>query len=363
VAALTLAVTLIVFFGSFFSYWILYEFFPGSASETLIPSGVDWLLMLLLLTPPLVIAGIVSINLARKILAPLLSLAAAANEIADGNLYARAEVSPGTSVEISKLVLNFNHMADTLQDTAESMSVWNAAVAHEIRTPLTVLKGRVQGLIDGVFVADQVLFQGLMLQIDGLARLTDDLRTMTLADSGRLDLRVAQISISDEIVRMVDLVRPSLEGGGFTLELNLSDLTVSADPMRIRQVLLALLTNVEHHAFPGPVRITCKRSGRMAVVRIEDSGPGLPAHFIKRVFKPFMRLEMPTARERNGSGLGLAVVRAIALAHGGQAVYRRSELGGSAFSIKLPLAGNANGEDVTASGVSQGRRYGAWRRD
>jgi two-component system, OmpR family, sensor histidine kinase AdeS len=337
-AALTLAATVIVFLGSFLGYWVLFQYFPETVSDSFIPGGVDWFLMLLLLVPPLLIAGAASFKLAGKILEPLTSLAKAAKEIADGDLSARAEFGPGTFNELSRLVLDFNQMADKLQDTADSMSIWNASVAHEIRTPLTVLKGRVQGLIDGVFVADEKLLQGLMLQIDGLARLTDDLRTVTLADTGNLNLQVEPILLSDEIVNVVEILRPSLRQAGFSVELKLSHIVVEADAMRIRQAMLALLTNVERHASPGRVRIISRRAPGAAIVSIEDSGPGLPANFIKRVFRPFMRADGLTTQKPSGSGLGLAVVRAIALAHGGRVTYRRSELGGSAFMIKVPTS-------------------------
>lgn len=335
--ALTLAATLIVFFGSFVGYWILFTHFPETVSDSFLPSGIDWLLMLLLLLPPLLIAIATSFTLAERILSPLASLAEAAKEIADGNLSARAESRPSTFKEVGRLVLDFNEMADRLQDAADSMSVWNAAVAHEIRTPLTVLKGRVQGLIDGVFVADEKLLHGLMLQIDGLSRLTDDLRTVTLADNGKLTLQIEPILLSDEVVSAVDMLRPSLEQAGFVLELKLSPVMVHADAMRVRQAILALLTNVERHASPGPVQITVKSVQGSAVVSVEDCGPGLPSDFIKRVFRPFMRAGGHRTREPTGSGLGLAVVRAIASAHGGKVVYRSSKLGGSAFVIKVPF--------------------------
>jgi two-component system sensor histidine kinase AdeS len=337
-AALTLVATLIVFFGSFLGYWILFQHFPEAVSDSFVPGGIDWLLMLLLLIPPLLIAVATSFKLAERILAPLTSLAEAAKEIADGNLSARAESRPGTFKEVGQLVLDFNEMADKLQDAADSMSIWNAAVAHEIRTPLTVLKGRVQGLIDGVFVADEKLLQGLMLQIDGLSRLTDDLRTVTLADNGKLTLQVEPVSLSDEVVSAVDMLRPSLEQAGFLLELKLSPVMIHADAMRLRQAILALLNNIERHASPGRVQISARSVHGAAIVSVEDCGPGLPAHFIKRVFRPFMRAEGPRSRQRTGSGLGLAVVRAIARAHGGKVVYRRSTLGGSAFVIKVPTS-------------------------
>ncbi|GAA0001266.1 hypothetical protein BRDID11002_12660 [Bradyrhizobium diazoefficiens] len=110
-------------------------------------------------------------------------------------------------------------MAQRLQDNADDMIAWNAAIAHELRTPLTILKGRLQGIADGVFTPDEASIGNLLLQIDGLSRLVDDLRTVTLADSGRLDLGRGPVALAAEIQNVADLLEPVLANAGFSLEL------------------------------------------------------------------------------------------------------------------------------------------------
>ncbi|HWJ74795.1 MAG TPA: histidine kinase dimerization/phospho-acceptor domain-containing protein [Kaistia sp.] len=147
-------------------------------------------------------------------------------------------------------------MAQRLQDMAAAMALWNATIAHELRTPLTILKGRLQGMIDGVFEPDEHALQALVLQVDGLARLVEDLRTVTLADSGHLDLRIEPIRLARQIEQMAELMVHDLRAAGFHLQLELADLTVEADATRIRQALLALVTNARRYAIRGAITIT-----------------------------------------------------------------------------------------------------------
>jgi two-component system, OmpR family, sensor histidine kinase AdeS len=328
----------ISFFGSFLGYMLLFEFMPQLVNdESWVPTGTDWGLWALLAVPGVAIAAALSIKLADRILEPLNSLAQSARSISDGDLTARAEFTSGTFVEIALLVADFNQMSEKLQGHADSLTAWNAAVAHEIRTPLTILKGRVQGAMDGVFVTDQKLLENLMQQIDGLSRLVDDLRMVTLADSGRLELRISSIDLASELHQTVEMIRPSLERSGHRVETRLRPFVVPADSMRIRQAVLALLTNVERYAVPGIVRVSCMMLDNAVEICVEDSGPGLPPEFINRAFDPFMRAEAPAASDSGGSGLGLSVVRAIALAHGGSVRYRTLPDGGALFTILLPL--------------------------
>jgi len=136
---------------------------------------------------------------------------------------------------------------------------------------------------------------------------------------------------------VIETMRHALEEAGFEIILELADVTADADAMRIRQALLALLTNALHHAKPGPLVVRASSDGLFARLAVEDSGPGLPPEFERRAFDPFTRAAPLKAKSRSGSGLGLSVVRAIAMAHGGQLRYLRSSRGGSMFEMAIPL--------------------------
>ncbi|GLU31948.1 ATP-binding protein [Trinickia caryophylli] len=330
--------TLIAFVGSFLIYGLLYTFWPpaGPPEDMFIPEAPDYLIFAAVLFVGLVIAVILALRLARRILIPLNSLAEGAQRIANGDLAARAVPGDRSLGETAHLVDDFNAMATKLQDMAADMAAWNAAIAHELRTPLTVLRGRLQGLAEGVFQPDENLFRGLLFQVEGLSRLVDDLRVVTLQDSGHLEMRVASIDIGAEVRRAVDSIRQPLEQAGLSVELSISPTVVTCDGARIRQALLALLDNARRYASAGVLRVQIIADDDYVVVRVEDDGPGLPPEFEPQAFEPFTRGDASRSRDSGGSGLGLSVVRAIALAHAGHARYRRSANGGSVFEIAIP---------------------------
>lgn len=263
------------------------------------------------------VSGLVALGFARRLVVPLNAVAAGARRIAEGNLSARARVSRYDMGEASRLVENFNVMAERLEAASSEINRWNSVIAHELRTPVTILHGRLQGLADGVFEADPALFRNLLSQVDGLARLIEDLRTVSLAESGHLDCRPAPVALNEEISALLALLRPDLLAEGFTLEAELDAGIVEADAGRVRQALLALIENARRHAPPGLISIAMAFDADMVRITVADPGPGLPPEFVDDAFKPFRRADMT----RKGSGLGLAVVQGIAQAHGGTARY------------------------------------------
>ncbi len=331
---------LIAFVGSIVIYGLLYLLAPPhgplTTEELFIPDPRDYLVFAILLLAGLVVAAIMATRLARRILAPLNSLAQSARSIAAGDLAARAQPGDRSLGETALLVDDFNAMAVRLQRMAADMTAWNAAIAHELRTPLTILRGRLQGMKDGVFQPDETQIRGLLFQVESLTRLVDDLHIVTLQDIGRLEMRVEPTRIDVEMRRAVESIADALHEAGFVLELDLAAASVPCDGARIRQALLALLDNARRYAVPGRLRIALARADETVVLGVEDDGPGLAPEFALQVFEPFTRADASRSRQFGGSGLGLSVVRAIALAHGGQARYRASAAGGSVFELVLP---------------------------
>ncbi|WP_258571159.1 ATP-binding protein [Flavimaribacter sediminis] len=302
-----------------------------------LPFEIEFSVLLLSIVPALMLTGWIAIRLTRRILAPLNSLATGAQRIAAGDLSARADPGDLPLSETALLISDFNTMASRLQDMTNNLITWNAAIAHELRTPLTILCGKIQGVVDGVIVADERLFHSLLLQINSLGRLVDDLRVVSLSESGHLDLRKDRMDLSEQIGSVIEVVRAPLIESGFRLETNLVDIEIFADGDRIRQALHALLENVRRYAVPGLLNIETLRLNNNILIRVEDSGPGLAPEFVKRAFEPFERADPSRSRHNGGSGLGLSVVRVIAEGHGGESSYRRSSRGGSIFEISLPL--------------------------
>ncbi len=336
-ALVVLGVILLVQVSSYALYaWMLrtapesfndpYDLWPGKEE-------LYWLVATTIVS--VAIAVIAAGKLSRRILAPLNSVAESLRQVAQGNLAARALPYHQAMGEAAQLVADFNRMAERLQHMERERVFWNAAIAHELRTPVTILRGRLQGITEGVFVPDQAQFESLLAHVEGLGRLIEDLRMVALAESGHLGLLRVEASLASEALTVLHLAEPMLRSAGFQLQLQLGPERVMCDPMRIRQALLALLENVRKHATPGIVRISSGVSDGVCSLCVEDQGPGIDAALAQHVFDAFQRGD-PSRSGTGGSGLGLAVVKAIAIAHGGQASCRPSPLGGALFEIRFP---------------------------
>lgn len=324
-------------FAALFLYAWVFENHPDAAPppSEWVPHRVDYLVIGISVVAAVLIAVLAGGQLARRLVMPVNALAEAARRIAGGDLRARAPADDKSAGEMAALVDDFNHMAERLESLNRGMVDWNAAIAHELRTPVTILKGRLQGVADGVFEMDGRTLTSLLRQVDGLARLVEDLRVVSLADSGRLDLRPEYVDLAQIVGELQAAVGPSLTAAGFVCDWRLAPAPLAGDPTRLRQAVLALIENALVHAQPGALAVrTLAEADGMVLVAVDDAGPGLPEGAEQLVFEPFQR----QAIRAHGSGLGLAVVRQIAEAHGGKALHRRHG-GGSTFEIRLPSRG------------------------
>lgn len=321
-----------LYLGSWY-YGAMEAWFPQvalSGEWTWIDRGL--VALMLVLGIPLAVG--LSWALARRMAAPMEEVARAIRSVARGDLTARAR--PSDLAEMRDLAQDFNRLAERLERSDAEMRFANAAIAHELRTPLTILKGRLQGVQDGVFQMTPQMVAGLMAQVDGLTRIVEDLRLLTLLEPGQVTLSREEVALDRLVAETLDLVAADLAAAGMGLRLDLTPLSVKADPARLRQALLALVTNAMRHAPGQPLTISMGAEGALAWIRLADRGPGLPPEGLSRAFDPFWRAEASRGRDKGGSGLGLAVVRAIALAHGGS-VQVENLHPGAAFTLHLPL--------------------------
>jgi two-component system sensor histidine kinase AdeS len=285
------------------------------------------------------LAGVAAgMAMAWRIARPVSAVATAAREVASGRLDARAETSHRGAGETAALIADFNQMAEELQRADEEIRATAAAIAHELRTPLTVLRGRLQGVGDGVFEIEPKMIRGLILQVDGLARIVDDLRTLSLASNGRLVLQLGHHDLAREAEAVAQTIAMDLAAAGLDLQLDLRPAPVISDDARLRQAILAILDNTRRHAREGgEVLLSTGRAQDFAWITIADRGPGLPPGREARAFERFWRSDESRSRDSGGSGLGLAVVDAIVRAHGGSVSARPRVGGGAVFEIRLPV--------------------------
>jgi two-component system, OmpR family, sensor histidine kinase AdeS len=349
-AAMAFGVTLLVVVTAYVFYTLAFRYWPAQYEQTSwIPTAPEWIWLISTTLVALALAVLVGINLARRILVPLNSVADSIRRVARGDLDARAVAGDRSLREAALLADNFNALADELQRVTKEQAFWNAAIAHELRTPVTVLRGRLQGLAEGVFPATESQFRSLLTQVEGLTRLIEDLRVISLAESGHLAIDIRQADLAADINAVVAVFKDALQAAGQHPVLDLAERQMYCDPVRIRQALLALLENARRHAVPGSIRIQTRVEEDMCRLRVEDDGPGIPADFAPHVFKAFRRADdARSSGESKGSGLGLAVVAAIAHAHGGQATCSPAAGGGSVFEICWPddlVAGGAGSQN------------------
>lgn len=337
-AVMTLGIIFLSVFGSYVFYAIAVAYLPDSISETWMPSRVEMIWIVCTILAALGMALFVAIRLSRRIITPLNSVAYSLREIAQGKLTARASMGPKVMGETAQLVYDFNAMAERLDFMTREREFWNAAIAHELRTPVTVLRGRLQGLAEGVFSPSSELFEGLLRQVEGLNRLVEDLRVLSLNDSGHLELQRSEVCLADELRAVIEMFTAALNAKGLKLKQELdTTLQVYCDAIRIRQALMALLENARQHADPGTLTVRLYSLGANYYLSVEDEGPGIPSEAENYIFEAFRRVEPSRSRKSGGSGLGLAVVKTIVEAHGGHVLCQPSGRGGTLFVLCWPI--------------------------
>ncbi|MGK4475799.1 ATP-binding protein [Aeromonas molluscorum] len=328
--------------GTYVFYAIAVTYVPGSISESWMPSRVEMIWIGSTILIALGMALYVAVRLSRRILTPLNLVANSLREVAEGKLDARVPMDEQAIGETAQLVRDFNTMAEQLQSMTREREFWNAAIAHELRTPVTILRGRLQGLAEGVFLPERELFEGLLRQVEGLTHLIEDLRVLSLNDSGHLELQRTEVRLADELAVVLEAFAPPLAASGFTLKGELDgELFVCCDALRIRQALMALLENAQKHGVPGLLTVRLYRSDTQCVLSVEDEGPGIGEEVAAHIFDAFRRGDPSRSRKSGGSGLGLAVVKAIAEAHGGSAVCQPTGCGGTMFILSWPISANS----------------------
>ncbi|MBJ2153562.1 ATP-binding protein [Paracoccus sp. IB05] len=287
------------------------------------------------------LSALIGVWLARRIARPLEELTMAAEVLKSGDFSARVAAPPGTTREVTSLVQTFNALATSLENMENRLRFNNMSVAHELRTPLTVLQGALQGMIDGVFPMDRRIIADLLLQVEGLGRIVEDLRTLSLAIGQKLVMQREELDVAVEVAAVLSAAKPMLEAGGLVPETDLRPALIAADPARIRQAVLALLQNAARYASTGGV-LRCETEAQPdghVTIRVLDRGPGFPEDMQAVAVNPFWRGDASRSRETGGTGLGLSVVQAIAAAHGGRLDIANREGGGAAVTLHLrPVA-------------------------
>jgi signal transduction histidine kinase len=297
-------------------------------------------LVALSLVVVVLLAGVFSRQLAR----PVTAVTRAAARVTAGDLSARVEITPRMAQrndETTQLARNFNAMATTLERLARERRDMIADIAHELRTPLSVLQGTLDALEDGVLPLNHDEVARLSRQTELLARLVEDLRTVSLAESARLQLDLRPTELAGLVEELVESLRVEANERNVRLVFHagtgvLSPIRIDAD--RLAQIVLNLLWNaVRHTPAGGLVTVHLVQGESQQIVQLSDTGPGIPEEALPRLFDRFYRADGSRARAYGGSGLGLTIAKLLTELHGGTVTAANRPEGGAVFTVTLPL--------------------------
>jgi two-component system, OmpR family, sensor histidine kinase BaeS len=240
--------------------------------------------------------------------------------------------------ELAQLARDFNALAATLAASQQARQQWIADIAHELRTPISVLRAELESLEDGVRPLDRAAVASLSGEAARLSRLVEDLHTLSMSDLGVLRYHKEPIDVAESIEDVVEAQRRALDARGLQLKTHLvAGTAVVADETRLAQVFANLLQNsLRYTDAPGTIAITLRREGDRVIVEWEDSAPGVPHEDLARLTDRLYRVEGSRNRASGGSGLGLAIAKAIVEGHGGTLSAMASALGGLKIKITLP---------------------------
>ena len=283
------------------------------------------------------LAFALALALSRRILGPVNRLTNAAQRLATGDLSQRVEVE--SQDEIGQLGLAFNGMADGLARLEQLRHNMVGDVAHELRTPLTNIRGQLETVQDGLAVPTRDLVDSLHEEVLLLSRLADDLQELAIAEAGQLRLDREPVDVAQAVEGAVRASGAAAGGLPRPIQIELSPnlSRVAADPGRLAQILRNLLANaIAHTPAGGRIVVTGRPCGAFVELAVRDEGKGIAPEHLPFVFERFYKADPARGRVTGGAGLGLAIVRQLVRAHGGDVRVESEPGAGAAFFFTLP---------------------------
>jgi two-component system OmpR family sensor kinase len=287
--------------------------------------------------------SILAVRNIRRMSSPLDELLDASNRVAVGDFSAR--VGEKGPPEVRLLLRGFNSMAENLETNDKQRRNMLADISHELRSPITVMQGNLEGMIDGVYSADADRLQSLYEETQILERLVDDLRTLSLAESGSLRLERETTDLGGLIRDTVARFETQIKEKDIQIEMALANVDeIEVDPLRIREVLMNLLANaVRYTPRQGEIKVGLAESGwggerdalslskRSVTIFVQDSGEGIQAANLGQIFDRFYK-----SSDSGGMGLGLSIAKYLVEAHGGKIWADSATEQGTKISFMLP---------------------------
>jgi len=284
------------------------------------------------------VAFLITYFLSRRISAPVKALTLAVRRMGQGDLSQR--VQSKEKGELGELAQAFNTMAENLDRGERLRRNMIADIAHELRTPLSNLKGYLEAIRDGVVKPAPDAIRSLDEEANLLSRLVNDLQELSLAEAGELKLDYHPEDIIKLLKQTVAVRQTQAAEKGVLISADLPKKLplVNIDAHRISQVLLNLIDNaITHTPKDGTITITARKLDNWLEIAVEDTGEGIPAKDLPNIFERFYRVDKSRARATGGAGLGLAIAKSLVEAHGGKIEVKSQKDEGSRFSFTIPL--------------------------
>lgn len=279
----------------------------------------------------LLVGGLAAGRVVRRTAAPIADVMDAADRVATGDYAAR--VDPLGTGDTRRLARSFNAMAERLQTDEARRRELLADIAHELRTPLSVIRGNVEGMLDGLYPPDATRLRPLLEETTKMARLLEDLQTLSTAEAGALRLHREPVDVAALVEDAIAAFDARAAGRGVGLEARVEPGLdpLEADPVRLGEVVANLLSNaVRHTPRGGTVTVSARREDTRVIVEVVDTGPGIPAEQLPNVFERFVG-----SSDSGGTGLGLAIARRLVEAHGGT-IEAESDASGTTMRFAIP---------------------------
>jgi signal transduction histidine kinase len=287
----------------------------------------------------IIVAVIASYLVSGWITRPLAHMAEVASQIAAGDY--RQRVSRGPGDEIGRFATAFNDMAGQLQQTEELRQELLGTISHEIRTPLANIEGYMQGLMDGVVPAEPETYELVRREAARLGRLVTDVERLSRLEAGAEAITPREIMVAEAVEAAVAPLRPQFAHSGisFSADCSAPCPRIWADPDKFAQILGNLLSNsLRYTASGGAVKVDARARDRMVAFVVEDSGIGIPAPDLPHVFERFYRVDKSRSSSSGGSGIGLAVAKALTEQMGGSIGVESVPGSYTRFTVLLPRA-------------------------
>jgi len=306
----------------------------GAAERTFVESYHQslWWIGFLFAGVGLVVSYFLSGNITR----PLRQLSQAAEKIRQGDL--KQEVPVDTQDEVGQLAEVFNQMSAELAANESNRQEFLANIAHELKTPLAVLQGHLESMLDGVEEPAPDKLFSMQEEVMRLTRLVGDLRDLSLAQVHRLELHLQPVDLDEKVERAADMLEPLLEEKKlrFVKELAPGLPARQLDPDRLNQILYNLITNAIRYTHSGTsILLKTEAAGKRVRLTIADEGPGIAPEDLPHVFEQFYRGDKSRNRASGGSGIGLSLAKSFVEAQGGTITARNRKEGGAEFVVEL----------------------------